>query len=61
MAIDGYGKGLIHGTIDGNHKIISTENSPVRKDVIVSDNPGDILYQLLPEFEKIWDRIKGRE
>ncbi len=61
MAIDGYGKGVIHGTIEGNHKVISTEDSPVRKDVIVSNNPKDILDQLLPEFEKIWKRITERK
>jgi hypothetical protein len=58
MAADGYGKGNIQGILEGAKVTISTGQSPVTKEVFVSENPKDVLSQLLSAFERIWERKK---
>jgi hypothetical protein len=57
MAADGYGKGRVEGVLDGRKVTISTEDSPVKKEVIPSDDPVDLLSQLMPTFRRIWERM----
>ena len=57
MATDGYGSGSISGVAEGRKIVITTEDSPVRKDVVDSANPDEILENLLPTFNRIWKRI----
>lgn len=57
MAADGYGRGLIQGEIEGREVAISTEDSPIRKEVIPSEVPYEVLLQLLPIFRQIWERM----
>lgn len=58
MAADGYGKGRIEGSIQGNKVVITTEDSPIRKEVVASETPSEILVQLFPAFQRIWERVK---
>ena len=58
MASDGYGKGSVQGILDGAKVTISTGQSPVKKEVLFSENPMDVLYQLIPVFERIWERMR---
>ena len=58
MAVDGYGRGYIQGVIDEGRKVtIYTDDSPVKKEVIPSEDPTDVLHQLIPVFRRIWDRL----
>lgn len=56
MAADGYGEGNIQGTIDDQKVVISTEDSPVRKEVVATEDPQGILEQLFSTFRRIWER-----
>jgi len=58
MAADGYGKGRVQGVLDGAKVTISTGQSPVKKEVLFSESPEEVLYQLLPVFKRIWERMK---
>ena len=58
MAADGYGKGRVQGVLDGAKVTISTGQSPVKKEILFSENPEEVLYQLLPVFKRIWERMK---
>lgn len=57
MAADGYGSGLIQGTVDGSQVTISTEDSPVKQEVRPSEHPDDLLGQLMRTFRRIWERM----
>lgn len=59
MAVDGYGRGCIQGEIDDGRRVtIYTDDSPVTKEVVPSEeNPRDVLYQLMPTFKRIWERM----
>lgn len=57
MAVDGYGKGCVEGIIDGRKVAISTEDSPVKKEVVASESPSNLLHQLIPTFKRIWERV----
>lgn len=56
MATDGYGKGIIEGEKDGRKITISTDESPVKKEVVVSDDPATTLDSLINIFKQIWQR-----
>lgn len=58
MAADGYGRGRVQGILDGASVTISTGQSPVKKDILDTDNPKEDLSQLMEAFRKIWDRMK---
>lgn len=57
MATDGYGNGSIHGVTEGRKVVITTGDSPVRKE-IVENELEEMLEDLLPTFKRIWNRIK---
>ena len=57
MAADGYGRGSIDGSINGEMMTISTDDSPVKKSVLSSDNKEEVLHQLISTFKRIWERI----
>ena len=58
MASDGYGKGSVQGILDGAKVTISTGQSPVKKEILFSEDPRSVLYQLIPVFERIWKRME---
>lgn len=57
MATDGYGSGSIHGVVEGRTMVITTEDSPVRKKIVESPSPNEMLESLLPAFRQIWERM----
>jgi hypothetical protein len=57
MAADGYGNGSIHGVAEGRTMVITTEDSPVRKEIVESLSPLEMLESLLPTFKRIWERM----
>lgn len=57
MAVDGYGRGAVEGIMEGRKVTITTEDSPIKKEVLYSENPNEIILQLFPVFEQIWKRI----
>lgn len=58
MAVDGYGKGAIRGeTQEGRKVTIYTDDSPVTKEIAPSETPSEVLYQLMPTFRRIWERM----
>lgn len=58
MATDGYGNGAIYGVTEGRKVVITTGDSPVRKEIVESPSPSEMLESLLPAFRQIWNRIK---
>lgn len=57
MAADGYGSGSIHGVAEGRTMVITTEDSPVRKEIVESPSPIEMLESLLSTFRQIWERM----
>ncbi len=58
MAGDGYGSGSIHGFAEGRKMVITTGDSPVRKEIVESQSTSEMLENLLPAFKLIWERMK---
>ena len=58
MATDGYGRGEVHGQSEGRTKVIRTEDSPVVTKIVPSEEPLEILNQLLQSFKRIWERFQ---
>lgn len=58
MATDGYGNGSIQGVAEGRTMVITTGDSPVRKEIVESPDPLEMLESLLPAFKQIWNRIR---
>lgn len=58
MATDGYGNGAIYGVAEGRKVVITTGDSPVRKEILEGSNPLEMLESLLPAFKQIWNRIR---
>lgn len=58
MATDGYGNGAIHGVTEGRKVVITTGDSPVRKEIVESPEPSEMLDSLMSTFIQIWNRIK---
>jgi hypothetical protein len=58
MAADGFGKGVLEGKIDDRNVTITTDESPVRKEVVFSENVRDVLHQLITSFKEIWKRTQ---
>ena len=57
MAADGYGRGRVQGILDGAKVTISTGQSPIKKEVLFTGSHKEVLRQLLPVFERIWERM----
>jgi hypothetical protein len=58
MATDGYGNGAVYGVSEGRTMVITTGDSPVRKEILESPTPSEMLESLLPAFKQIWNRIR---
>jgi hypothetical protein len=58
MATDGYGNGSLYGVSEGRTMVITTGDSPVRKDIVESPSALEMLESLLPAFKQIWNRIR---
>ena len=58
MATDGYGSGSIHGFVEGRKVVITTGDSPIRKEIVESASLAEMLEDLLPTFKQIWNRMK---
>ncbi len=58
MAADGYGNGAIYGITEGRKVVITTGDSPVRKEIIESLSLLEMLENLLPTSKQIWNRMK---
>jgi len=58
MATDGYGNGSLHGVSEGRKVVITTGDSPVRKEIVESPSASEMLESLMPAFKQIWNRIR---
>ncbi|KAA3646763.1 MAG: DUF4747 family protein [Chloroflexi bacterium] len=57
MAADGYGQASISGELEGRHTTINTSDSPYTAPVIFHEEPISDLEQLMPYFQRIWERM----
>ena len=58
MAEDGYGKGEVVGTKDGQTKNLSTGKNPTTATILLKEEPEENLNALKDTLKKIFDRFK---
>lgn len=61
MAVDGYGKATVHGMKNGKRAIASTVNASMKQSIPFSEDPKEILGNVIYKFREIWDRMTKNE